>query len=92
MLWLLLLVVVVVVEVVLYCIRNICQKYGFVNNARVTTEKFGKNSITVRTVDKKRITLTLPRIKFKFRAAYGQSYAMIRTQYPLKLGIKYINL
>jgi hypothetical protein len=73
-----------------YKFRNICQQYGFVNNARVTIEYFGKNSITVKTLDKKQISLTLPRIKFKFRAAYGQSYSMIRSQYPLKLGIQYI--
>ena len=70
-------------------VRNICQQFGFVNNARVTIVNFGKNSITVKTLDKKQVSLSLPRIKFKFRAAYGQSYSMIRSQYPLKLGIKY---
>lgn len=71
----------------LLCFRNICQEYGFVNNARVIIESFGKNSITVRTLDKKQKSLALPRIKFRFRVAYGQSYTMIRMQYPLKLGI-----
>ena len=70
-----------------YFLRNICQEYGFVNNARVVIIEFGKNSICVETLDKKRKKLTLPRIKFRFRVAYGQSYTMIRLQYPLKLGM-----
>ena len=48
--------------------------------------EFGRNSICVETLDKKRKRLSLPRIKFRFRVAYGQSYTMIRLQYPLKLG------
>jgi len=47
--------------------------------------EFGRNSICVETLDKKRKRLSLPRIKFRFRVAYGQSYTMIRLQYPLKL-------
>ena len=70
--------------------RNICQEYGFVNNARVIIESFGKNSINVRTLDKKQRNLSLPRIKFRFRVAYGQSYTILRVQYPLKLGINCI--
>lgn len=66
--------------------RNICQEYGFVNNARVVIIAFTKNSITVRTLDKKCKELSLPRIKFRFRASYGQSYKMIRLQFPLRLG------
>jgi hypothetical protein len=72
--------------------RNICQEYGFVNNARVIIIEFGKNSICVETIDNKRKQLTLPRIKFRFRVAYGQSYTMIRLQFPLKLGNKFIIL
>ena len=71
----------------IYFIRNICQEYGFVNNARVIIVGFTKNSITVRTLDKKCKTLSLPRIKFRFRAAYGESYKIVRIQFPLKLGI-----
>jgi hypothetical protein len=72
--------------------RNICQEYGFVNNARVVVIEFGRNSICVETLDKKRKRLSLPRIKFKFRVAYGQSYTMIRLQYPLKLGKKVLQI
>jgi len=68
-------------------LRNICQEYGFVNNARVVIESFGKNSICVRTLDHKQKSLCLPRIKFRFRVAYGQSFTMIRSQYPVKLGL-----
>jgi len=71
-------------------LRNICQEYGFVNNARVVVIEFGRNSICVETLDKKRKRLSLPRIKFRFRVAYGQSYTMIRLQYPLKLGNKFL--
>jgi len=70
--------------------RNICQEYGFVNNARVVIIEFAKNSICVETIDNKRKRLSLPRIKFRFRVAYGQSYTMIRLQFPLKLGNKCI--
>ena len=77
-------------EVITTTTRNICQEYGFVNNARVVIESFGKNSICVRTLDHKKKSLSLPRIKFKFRVAYGKSFTMIRLQYPLKLGIHLI--
>jgi len=36
-------------------------------------------------VDLKKKIVILPRIKFKFRLKYGQSYQMIRTQFPLRL-------
>ena len=63
------------------------QEYGFVNNARVVIKEFRSNSIRVETLDKKKKQISLPRIKFRFRAAYGQSYTMIRLQFPLKLGM-----
>ena len=70
--------------------RSICQEYGFVNNARVVVVKLFSNSICVRTLDDKCKELTLPRIKFRFRVAYGKSFVMIRNQFPLKLGNSFI--
>ena len=66
--------------------RSTCQEYGFVNNARVVVVKFFNRSICVRTLDAKSMELTLPKVKLRFRVAYGKSFVMIRSQFPLKLG------
>ena len=56
------------------------------SNVRVKITKIGVHFITVLTLTEKnpRVIL-LPRIRFRFRMDYGQSYAMMRTQFPLRL-------
>ena len=56
------------------------------SNTRVQVTKITANFITVLTLtEKTRRVVLLPRIRFRFRMEYGQSYAMMRTQFPLRL-------
>ena len=56
------------------------------SNTRVKITKISSNFVTVLTLTEKiRRVVLLPRIRFRFRMEYGQSYAMMRTQFPLRL-------
>ena len=55
-------------------------------NTRVRIDAFNPNSITVTTINTTTpLTFRLPRITFKFRMEYGQSFQLTRKQFPLRL-------
>ena len=43
------------------------------------------NSIKVQTLGENPQVTTIPRIRFKFRLPYGDSFQVMRTQFPLRL-------
>jgi hypothetical protein len=56
------------------------------NNTRVLIKVINKFGIKVLTLnEKKQRLITIPRIHFKFRLNYGNSFEMLRTQFPLRL-------
>ena len=56
------------------------------SNARVKITKISQKLIWVLTImDKEPRVVALPKIRFKFRMEYGQSFTMMRTQFPLRL-------
>ena len=64
--------------------RNINIESGLTNNTRVRIIKFENNCIKVQTLTDTPQIFFLPRINFKFRMNYGQSYEVIRKQFPLR--------
>ena len=58
---------------------------GVATNTRVKILEILPKSIKAQTIEDHPKIVILPRIKFKFRLKYGQSYQMIRTQFPLRL-------
>jgi hypothetical protein len=65
--------------------RTLDRQEKLVNNTRVKILDIKKYCIKVMTLQQPRSTHYIPRIRFKFRLPYGQSFEMIRTQFPLKL-------
>lgn len=56
------------------------------SNARVKITKISSKLIWVLTImEKVPRVVALPKIRFKFRMEYGQSFTMMRTQFPLRL-------
>ncbi len=58
---------------------------GLVNNSRVRIISISRYKIEVQTIEEKPRKYFLPRIRYKFRVSFGQSFEILRTQFPLKL-------
>jgi len=65
-------------------LRNIDVDNGITNNTRVRILKIHAKRIRVQTIDDNPKVFNLPRIKFKFKLAYGRSFELTRTQFPLR--------
>jgi len=66
-------------------LRNLSKKDAVANNTRVKILKISTFCIMVQTLGDHPRTVALPRIRFKFRLPFGQSYQLRRTQFPLRL-------
>lgn len=55
------------------------------NNTRVRILEIFPKCVKAETVEEKPKVVLIPRIRFKFRLKYGDSYQMIRTQFPFRL-------
>ena len=66
-------------------LRNLSKKDALANNTRVRIVKISTFCIMVQTLGYQKKTIALPRIRFKFRLPFGQSYQLRRTQFPLRL-------
>jgi len=66
-------------------LRNLSKKDAVANNTRVKILKISTFCIMVQTLSDHPRTVALPRIRFKFRLPFGQSYQLRRTQFPLRL-------
>lgn len=60
------------------------QPLGLATNQRVRIIKFFSKCIQVETLQDKRVVF-IPRIRFNFNLHYGDSYKVLRTQFPLRL-------
>ena len=65
--------------------RNLSKKDGLTNNTRVQIVAINTYSIRVKTLGQHAKTAAIPRIRFKFRLPFGQSFQLRRTQFPLRL-------
>ena len=65
--------------------RNLARKEGLTNNTRVQITKISKFCIRVQTLSAEPKVFLIPRIRFKFRLPFGQSFQLLRTQFPLRL-------
>jgi PIF1-like helicase len=65
--------------------RNMARKEGLTNNTRVQITKISKFCIRVQTLSAEPKVFFIPRIRFKFRLPFGQSFQLLRTQFPLRL-------
>jgi ATP-dependent exoDNAse (exonuclease V) alpha subunit len=66
-------------------LRNLSKKDNITNNTRVRILHITNHAVRVQTICSSPKVVILPRIKFKFRLPFGESYEMIRTQFPLRL-------
>ena len=66
---------------VLRCMKSV----GLATNSRVQIMAISNRVITVQTLDDSHHRVLIPRIRFKFRLKYGQSYKVMRCQFPLRL-------
>jgi hypothetical protein len=66
-------------------LRNLSKRHGLVTNKRVRILELMSNSIKVQTLDSNPKVAIIPRIRFKFRLSLGDSFEMMRTQFPLRL-------
>lgn len=58
---------------------------GLATNQRVKIARFFETCIMVQTLDDEQRAVPIPRIRFKFAMRGGNSYKILRTQYPLRL-------
>jgi hypothetical protein len=58
---------------------------GLTNNTRVQITKISKFCIRVQTLSAEPKVFLIPRIRFKFRLPFGQSFQLLRTQFPPRL-------
>ena len=65
--------------------RTIDRQEKLVNNCKIRVAEIKQFSIKAITLQHPRKVVIIPRIRFKFRLPYGQSFEMIRTQFPLRL-------
>jgi hypothetical protein len=65
--------------------RNLSKSYGLAKNTRVQLLEINQRSIRVQTLGHDPKSAALPRICFKFRMSFQQSYQMMRRQFPLRL-------
>ena len=66
-------------------LRNLSKKDNLTNNTRVRVMAIQTYGIKVQTISSTPKVFVIPRIRFKFRLPFGESYQMIRTQFPLRL-------
>ena len=66
-------------------LRNLNKKAGLTNNTRVIIIHISRFVIKVRTLNQSSSIHLIPRIHFKFRLPFGQSYQLSRKQFPLRL-------
>ena len=66
-------------------LRNLANKDGLTNNTRVRILNIKTFCIRVQTMSSNPKCFILPRIRFRFRLPFGESYQMLRTQFPLRL-------
>ena len=65
--------------------RTLDRQEKLVNNIRVRILQINEFSIRAVTLQEQQSVVIIPRIRFKFRLPYGQSFEMIRTQFPLRV-------
>jgi len=65
--------------------RNLSKKDAITNNTRVRILSISKFCVHVQTLGVNPKRAAIPRIRFKFRLPFGQSYQLRRTQFPLRL-------
>jgi hypothetical protein len=58
---------------------------GVASNTRVTILKITSTIIWAKTIESTSRTIMIPRHRFKFRLTYGQSFQLMRVQFPLRL-------
>ena len=66
----------------MFCSKS---QYGLQNNARVRITHITKYAIRVQTIEQGPKSFSLPRILFKFKLPFMQSYSITRLQFPLRL-------
>jgi len=66
-------------------LRNLSKKDAITNNTRVRIISISRFCIQVQTLGSNPKRAAIPRIKFKFRLPFGQSYQLRRTQFPIRL-------
>ena len=66
-------------------LRNLSKKDNLTNNTWVRILGINTYSVKVQTISATPRVFVLPRIRFKFRLPFGESYQMLRTQFPLRL-------
>ena len=66
-------------------LRTISKKDGLTTNARVRITNIKTFCVQIQTLTYPPRSYALPRIRFKFQLPFGQSYQMVRTQFPLRL-------
>ena len=59
--------------------------FGLATNSRVRVLDLTHYRIKAQTLEDSPRTVFIPRMRFKFRLPYGQSYQLLRTQFPLRL-------
>ena len=66
-------------------LRNLSKRDALTNNTRVRILSIAKYCIHVQTLGSNPVRAAIPRIRFKFRLPFGESYQLRRTQFPLRL-------
>jgi len=66
-------------------LRNINKRAGLTNNTRVIILHISRFVIKVQTLNQNTSIHLIPRIHFKFRLPFGESYQLSRKQFPLRL-------
>jgi PIF1-like helicase len=59
--------------------------FDLATNSRVRITGITEYRLTAQTLEESPRTVLIPRMRFKFRLPYGQSYQLLRTQFPLRL-------
>jgi hypothetical protein len=70
-------------------LRNLSIRDDLQNNARVRITYITKFAIRLQTIEKRPKSSSLPRIFFKFKLPFMQSYTITRLQFPLRLAYYY---
>ena len=66
-------------------LRNLSKRDALTNNTRVRILSIAKYCIHVQTLGSNPVRAAIPRIRFKFRLPFGESYQLRRIQFPLRL-------
>jgi hypothetical protein len=65
--------------------RSLSKRFGLATNTRVRVLAIHQYSIQVQTLGDNPKSACLPRINFRFRLPFGESYEIMRCQFPLRL-------